>query len=195
MSKPVPELTKCDLRYRCHRTWEELLTTGDAKVRYCDLCARNVFALRTRARLNVANAVGRCMALATTMRSLAGSASRKGPGTGWKKSRKRCASALAMTSQPMRSSECNGHSHARRKRASNGCPRAGSRSGHSRLTLHAISRTKFGSSFLASTWRQGQSKALARSERHRASGQTSVCVIARRVTTMSDKPYFFPCAH
>lgn len=59
----MPELTKCDLRYLCHRTWEELLATADAKVRYCDLCARNVFALRTRAQLSVANAVGRCVAL------------------------------------------------------------------------------------------------------------------------------------
>ncbi len=59
----MTELTKCDLSLTCERKWEELQNTGDPKVRYCGKCTRGVFAVRTRAELTVASAVGRCVAL------------------------------------------------------------------------------------------------------------------------------------
>jgi hypothetical protein len=60
----MTEFSKCDLRTRCEKKWEELAKTDDDLVRYCEHCDKNVFALRTREELSVASAVGRCVALA-----------------------------------------------------------------------------------------------------------------------------------
>lgn len=59
----MPELKKCDLRLLCEKRWPELAPTNDPKVRFCEHCAKGVFALRTRAELSVAAAAGRCVAL------------------------------------------------------------------------------------------------------------------------------------
>jgi hypothetical protein len=59
----MSEFTQCDLGYTCIRQWDGLAPTADPGVRFCDSCQRGVFALRTRAELRLANAVGRCVAL------------------------------------------------------------------------------------------------------------------------------------
>ena len=60
----MTDINKCNLSIICQKKWHELAPTGDAEIRFCTHCAKNVFVLRTHAELDVAAAVGRCVALA-----------------------------------------------------------------------------------------------------------------------------------
>ena len=59
----MSEFTKCDLTFMCRQTWETLQETGISRARYCDKCDKSVFPVRTRVELEMASAVGRCVAL------------------------------------------------------------------------------------------------------------------------------------
>jgi len=55
--------TNCKLSFICAKKWEELGKTEDAEIRYCDSCAKGVFAVRHRDEFELASALGRCVAL------------------------------------------------------------------------------------------------------------------------------------
>jgi hypothetical protein len=59
----MSEFSKCNLTLVCHQSWDDLRETESADVRYCDNCEKGVFSVRTRAQLEMASAVGRCVAL------------------------------------------------------------------------------------------------------------------------------------
>lgn len=61
--QPMATFTQCDLTFTCRQVWSRLQKTTIAEARYCDSCDKNVFAVRTRAQLDLATAVGRCVAL------------------------------------------------------------------------------------------------------------------------------------
>ena len=59
----MPTFTHCDLKFHCRQTWEKLEDTDMPQVRYCGNCEQNVFSVRTRRQLEMAHALGRCVAL------------------------------------------------------------------------------------------------------------------------------------
>ncbi|MEJ8821537.1 hypothetical protein WKW80_05735 [Variovorax humicola] len=65
----------CEFSFVCSKTWAELRPTFAPDVRYCDNCKRDVFKITTRAQLDEARALGRCVAWAR----LASSRARGGP--------------------------------------------------------------------------------------------------------------------
>ena len=60
----MSEFTQCDLIFVCRQTWNQLRRTDEPQVRYCDNCDKGVFSVRTRAQLELASSIGRCVALA-----------------------------------------------------------------------------------------------------------------------------------
>ncbi len=59
----MSDQTKCSLSFICTKKWEELSKTEDAEIRYCDSCAKGVFAVKHLDEFELASALGRCVAL------------------------------------------------------------------------------------------------------------------------------------
>jgi len=72
MSKPdtaddTPD--PCEFSFVCSKTWAELRPTFAKDVRYCDGCKRDVFRITSRAQLEEARSLGRCVAWAQPLSS------------------------------------------------------------------------------------------------------------------------------
>ena len=59
----MSQFSKCDLTFVCRQTWETLGKTETSGARYCKQCDKCVFPVRTRVELEMASAIGRCVAL------------------------------------------------------------------------------------------------------------------------------------
>ena len=59
----MSEFAKCDLTLVCQVSWDKLKATDGTDVRHCPHCDKGVFKVRTRAQLELASQVGRCVAL------------------------------------------------------------------------------------------------------------------------------------
>lgn len=67
-------LSECDFTFLCQKRWDELRPTFSPDVRRCDQCSRDVFRVRTRAQVDEARALGRCVAWVRPERSRRGGA-------------------------------------------------------------------------------------------------------------------------
>ena len=54
----------CEFGFVCSKTWAELRPTFAPGVRYCDNCKRDVFRITSRAQLEEARTLARCVAWA-----------------------------------------------------------------------------------------------------------------------------------